>query len=544
MKRIILVLMMLITGISYSQHDMKTSTEKSDAELIPGLGNYSFKVSTDEKLAQKFFDQGLTLIYAFNHDEAIKAFKKAAEIDPELAMAYWGVAFSLGPNYNLPTDDEKRKMAYKYLKKAVKHSKHASKKEKDFINALSKRYSKDLSIDQSELNKNFRYAMKSLYQKYPEDPDAGTIYVESMMVLKPWQLWDNQGNPAEDTEEIVSVLEKILKDNPNHPGANHYFIHAVEASKDPGKALNSAIVLKTLVPAAGHLVHMPAHTLFRIGDYEGASQSNIDAIKSDEKYISEYKPAGFYPAMYYNHNINFLSVSRMMEGRFDESFKEAEKIEKNTGQIINEMQMLESFHANPVMILISFNKWDNILNYNAPEKGVNTYSSLIHFARGLAFAKKGQTEEAEKEFLLFAERKSLVKPEDVIGNNSAQSILDLAEKVLNANILISKQDKTGAAELFKEAVKLEDKVNYNEPPDWYPSVRLSLGKLLFSENKFEEAEAVFREDLKKYPHNGRGLFGLHESLKAQNKTEESEKIYNEIQKAWKNADFVLTMENL
>lgn len=544
MKRIILVLLMLITGISYSQHDMKTSTEKSDAELIPGLGNYSFKVSTEEKLAQKFFDQGLTLIYAFNHDEAIKAFKKAAEIDPELAMAYWGVAFSLGPNYNLPTDDEKRKMAYKYLKKAVKHSKHASKKEKDFINALSKRYSKDLSIDQSELNKNFRYAMKSLYQKYPEDPDAGTIYVESMMVLKPWQLWDNQGNPAEDTEEIVSVLEKILKDNPNHPGANHYLIHAVEASKDPGKALNSAIVLKTLVPAAGHLVHMPAHTLFRIGDYEGASQSNIDAIKSDEKYISEYKPAGFYPAMYYNHNINFLSVSRMMEGRFDESFKEAEKIEKNTGQIINEMQMLESFHANPVMILISFNKWDNILNYNAPEKGVNTYSSLIHFARGLAFAKKGQTEEAEKEFLLFVERKSLVKPEDVIGNNSAQSILDLAEKVLKANILISKQDKTGAAELFKEAVKLEDKVNYNEPPDWYPSVRLSLGKLLFSENKFEEAEAVFREDLKKYPHNGRGLFGLHESLKAQNKTEESEKIYDEIQKAWKNADFVLTMENL
>lgn len=544
MKTIFTILVVLFACMSYSQHDMKSTAEKSDARLIPGLGKYSLKVSTDNELAQKFFDQGLTLIYAFNHDEAIKSFKKAASLDPELAMAYWGVAFSLGPNYNLPADNEQRKMAYKYLVKAKKHMKHASEKEKDFIMALSKRYSKDLTKDQSGLNKNFRYAMKSVFEKYPDDPDAGTIYAESMMVLKPWQLWDNQGNPAEDTEEIVSVLERILKTNPDHPGANHYYIHAVEASKDPGKALNSAMVLKSLVPAAGHLVHMPAHILFRVGDYEGASQSNMDAIVSDEKYISSYKPVGFYPAMYYNHNINFLSVSRMMEGKFNESIKEAEKIENNSKEMMHEMQMLESFHANPVMILISFNKWDDILKYNVPEKGVNTYSSLIHFARGLAFAKKGESAGAEKELALLTDRKSLVKPEEVIGNNSALNILDLAEKILNANILLSKDDKTGAAALFREAVEMEDKVNYNEPPDWYPSVRLSLGKLLFSEKMYEEAESAFRDDLKKYPHNGRGLYGVYESLKAQNKTEEADKYLIEFQNAWKNADFTLTMENI
>lgn len=544
MKITLIFAMLFSASLSFSQHDMYSSKEKSDAVLIPGLGNYSLRVSTDDKLAQKFFNQGLTLIYAFNHDEAIRAFKKAASIDPQLAMAYWGIAYSLGPNYNLPAGDEQRKTAYRYVKKALKHLKHASKKEKELINALAKRYSKDLKIDQKELNSKFRYAMKSLYEKYPDDPDIGTIYAESMMVLKPWQLWDNMGNPADDTEEIIKVLERILISYPNHPGANHYYIHAVEASKDPGRALKSALVLKDLVPAAGHLVHMPAHTLFRVGDYAGASEANINAIFSDEKYISSYKPTGFYPAMYYNHNINFLSVSRMMEGMFNESIKEAEKIGENTKLMMYEMQMLESYHANPVMILISFNKWDEILAFNVPDKDVNTYASLIHFARALAFSKKGDLSEAEKELALFSERKSIIKPEDVIGNNSAQYIIDLAGKIINANLMILKNEKSEAEILLREAVEMENKINYNEPPDWYPSVRLSLGKLLFSENKFKESEAVFRDDLKKYPHNGRGLFGLYESLKAQGKAEESEKYLKEFQEAWKNSDFTLTMDKL
>ena len=544
MKTVIVLLLLLAAKISLPQHEMKSSSDVKDVRLIPGLGSYSFKVSTDNELAQKFFDQGLTLIYAFNHEEAIRSFKKAASIDHDLAMAYWGIAFSLGPNYNLPADNEQRKNAYKYLKKAIKHRKHATEKETDFINALSKRYSGNLSRDQSELNKDFRTAMKSVYDKYPDDPDAGTIYAESMMVLKPWQLWDNNGNPAEGTLEIVSVLEGVLKKTSNHPGANHYYIHAVEASKDPGKALNSAVILKTLVPAAGHLVHMPAHTLFRIGDYSGASDANIAAIKSDENYITVYNPAGIYPVMYYNHNINFLSVSRMFEGKYNESINEAKKIESNTREMMNEMQMLESFHANPLMILIAFNKWDEILYYKAPEYGLNTYSSIVHFARGIAFAAKNNAAEADNELILFEESKSKVKPEDVIGTNSAVNILNLAGKILSANILLSKSDTAGALALLTEAKGMEDKINYDEPPDWYPSVRLNLGKILFSSRKYIEAENIFREDLKKYPHNGRGLFGLYQSLKEQNKTDEAEKYYQEFNDAWKNSDFILTMDNL
>jgi tetratricopeptide (TPR) repeat protein len=524
--------------------DQKEQKDPNPAVIIPGLGSYHHEVSTKSKDAQRFFDQGLTLIYAFNHNEAIHSFQKAASLDPELAMAYWGIAFALGPNYNLPADNDQRKQAYSSMKKAVKLSKYASQSEKDYISALSKRYVKDVTkTEQAVPDLEFKQAMKALHEKYPDDPDAATLYAESLMDLKPWQLWNKDGTPAEGTEEIVSVLESVLKNNPNHPGANHYYIHAVEASDDPGRALASCKVLETLIPAAGHLVHMPAHIYFRVGDYEGASVANEIAIKSDESYISKHNPQGIYPVMYYNHNINFLSVSRMMEGKYDDAIKYANMIAVNVKPALSEMQMLEALYANPLMIYLSFGKWDEIINFPETGKSYKIYSALYHYSKGIAFTEKGNLTDAKKELALFNEFKNSIPPEALIGLNTASLIMNLSDEILKGKITGAEGDRSKAIELFQYAVQTEDQVNYDEPPDWYPSVRLSLGSELFLNGNYAEAEKVFRDELKKYPHNGRGLFGLMESLKAQGKNDEAKTVSDEFNAAWKNSDVFLNIDD-
>lgn len=543
-------IILCLLNIAYTQQDHnmnmdhKEQKDPNPAVIIPGLGSYHHEVSTKNKDAQRFFDQGLTLIYAFNHEEAIRSFKKAASLDPELAMAYWGIAFALGPNYNLPADNEQRKQAYSSMKNAVKLSKYASQNEKDYISALSKRYVKDVTkTEQAVLDLEFKQAMKSLHEKYPDDPDAATLYAESLMDLKPWQLWNKDGTPAEGTEEIVSVLESVLKNNPDHPGANHYYIHAVEASDDPGRALASCKVLETLIPAAGHLVHMPAHIYFRVGDYSGASVANEIAIKSDESYISKHNPQGVYPVMYYNHNINFLSVSRMMEGKYGDAIKYADMIAVNVKPALSEMSMLEALYANPLMIYLSFGKWDEIINYPETDKSFKIYSALYHYSKGVAYAEKGNAADAKKELALFNEFKNSIPPEAIIGLNPASLIMNLSDEILKAKIAGAEGDRSKAIELLKSAVQKEDQVNYDEPPDWYPSVRLSLGSELFLNGDYDKAEKVFRDELKKYPHNGRGLFGLMESLKAQGKNDEAKIVSDEFNAAWKNADVLLNIND-
>ncbi|HMS32953.1 MAG TPA: hypothetical protein PKC91_02605 [Ignavibacteria bacterium] len=539
-----------LLNIAYTQQDHNMNMDQKEqkypnpAVIIPGLGSYHHEVSTKNKDAQRFFDQGLTLIYAFNHEEAIRSFKKAASLDPELAMAYWGIAFALGPNYNLPADNDQRKQAYSSMKKAIKLSKYASQIEKDYISALSKRYVKDVTkTEQAVLDLEFKQAMKSLHVKYPNDPDAATLYAESLMDLKPWQLWNKDGTPAEGTEEIVSVLESVLKNYPDHPGANHYYIHAVEASDDPGRGLASSNILETLIPAAGHLVHMPAHIYFRVGNYSGASDANLIAMQTDESYIKEHNPQGVYPVMYYNHNINFLSVSRMMEGKYGDAIKYADKIAENVRPALSEMQMLEAFYANPLMIYLSFGKWDKIINFPETDKSFKIYSALYHYSKGVAYAEKGNTADAKKELALFNEFKNSIPSEAIIGLNPASLILNLSEEILKAKIAGAEGDRSKAIELLKSAVLIEDQVNYDEPPDWYPSVRLSLGSELFLNGEYAAAEKVFRDELKKYPHNGRGLFGLLESLKAQGKNDEAKVVSDEFNAAWKNADVLLNIND-
>lgn len=533
-----------------SQQDHKMNSDQRDkndpnpAVIIPGLGKLHHEVSTENSKAQRFFDQGLILIYAFNHNEAIRSFEKAATLDPDLAMSYWGIAYALGPNYNLPADNEQRKLAYRSMRKAIKHSMHASQKEKDYINALSKRYTKNVEkTGQQSLDLSFKNAMKELYKKYPGDPDAATLYAESMMNLKPWQLWNKDGSPAEGTEEIISVLESVLKKYPDHPGANHYYIHVVEASNDPGRGLASAKILKDLVPAAGHLVHMPAHIYIRIGDYEGASLANIEAIESDKSYIKVHNPQGIYPLMYYNHNFSFLSFSRMMEGKYGDAFKNAEFIAENVKPVVAEMQMAEQFYATPLMIYLSFGKWDEVLAYPEADSRLKIYSALYHYSKGIAYAEKGNPEEAKKEKDRLNEIMKNIPADAYIGLNPASLIMDLSDEILTAKIAEAEGDKSKAIEYLKNAVNKEDLVNYNEPPDWYPSVRLSLGSALFLNGDYAEAEKVFRDELKKYPHNGRGLFGLMESLKAQGKNEEAKTVSDEFNSAWKNADALLNIND-
>ena len=524
--------------------DQKDKNDQNPAVIIPGLGKYHHEVSTENKKAQRFFDQGLILIYAFNHNEAIRSFEKAASLDPDLAMAYWGIAYALGPNYNLPADNEQRKLAYRSMRKAIKHSVHASQKEKDYINALSKRYTKNVEkIDQYSMDRSFKEAMKELYKKYPDDPDAATLYAESMMNLKPWQLWNKDGTPAEGTEEIISVLESVLKKYPDHPGANHYYIHAVEASNDPGRGLASAKALKDLVPAAGHLVHMPAHIYFRVGDYEGASDANLIAMRTDESYIEKHNPQGIYPVMYYNHNINFLSVSKMMEGKYSDAIKYANIIAGNVKPALSEMQMLEAFYANPLMILLSFGKWDEIINYQEADTAFILYSALLHYSKGIALAETGKSADAKSEQERFNWFRNKITEESLIGLTPAANIMNICSDILTAKIAEAEDDRSKAIEYLKKAVNKEDLVNYDEPPDWYPSVRLSLGSELFLNGEYAEAEKVFRDELKKYPHNGRGLFGLMESLKAQGKNEEAKIVSDEFNAVWKNADVLLNMND-
>jgi tetratricopeptide (TPR) repeat protein len=516
--------------------------ETKPVVLFEGMGSLHHTVSTQNVEAQKFFDQGLTMIYAFNHDEAIRSFQRAAELDPSLAMAYWGIAYALGPNYNLDADSSQRRMAYDALQKAIELSSNASERERDYINSISRRYSSDISTDQKVLNAEFRKSMRELSKKYPEDLDAATLYAESMMVLKPWQLWKKDGTPAEGTEEIVSVLESVLKRDPNHVGANHYYIHSVEASLDPGRALNSAKVLKTLVPAAGHLVHMPAHIFFRVGDYEDASLANIQAISADEKYIKETNAQGVYPLMYYNHNLNFLTVSALMEGKLAQSLDAAKQVEKNVAPMAKDMPMVEGFMVSPLWVLVAFHEWDEIIKYQVPDKSFHLAGVFSHFARGMAFASKGDIESSENELTRLKKEMKLVSVEAIVGLNSATTVINISKYLLEGKIKMVEGENETAIEYYKKAAEEQDKLGYDEPPDWYPSARLSLGGALFSTGNYSESERVFRDDLKAYPHNGWALFGLANTLKMESKNDESSKVMDEFNVAWKNADTKLRIE--
>ncbi|BAY62114.1 TPR repeat-containing protein [Calothrix brevissima NIES-22] len=512
--------------------------------LISGLGEHHHAVSTQNPEAQQFFDQGLNLIYAFNHDEAARSFKHAAELDPQLAMAYWGIALALGPNINLDVDSDRELAAYQAIQQAIALSNHASKPEQDYINALAKRYSNNSHTYLYKLAVDYKNAMADLVKRYPQDLDAKTLYAESLMDLHPWQLWTKDGKPGENTEEIVSVLESVLKSDPNHPGANHYYIHAVEASLNPERALASAKRLETLVPEAGHLVHMPSHIYFRVGDYTAAMQSNALAIAQDETYISKNHIQGFYPASYYSHNVHFLAVAAAMAGKYEDAVKAADKLVTMATPLVAEIPMVEGYLGTKLLIQVRLSDWDNILKSPAPDDKLVTTKALWYFAHGMANAATGKLEDAISDRTALLNAQKTIPADATIGMSPASSILDIAINQLDGKIARAKQDYKSAIQYLETAVAQEDALNYMEPPDWYIPSREALGGVLLATGDYATAEKVFRADLQKYPLNGRSLFGLQASLQALNKTAEAQQIQTQLATTWKNAEIQLALEKL
>ena len=394
---IALTVLLLFTG-ALAQHEHHSPSDAKPAALIPDLGDVHHPVSTSNREAQQFFNQGFALVYGFNHDEAVRSFKRAAELDPKLAMAYWGVALALGPNINMPVDAEHEQAAFEALQKARSLAPGASESERAYIEALTKRYSNDPKADLRKLDVDYKNAMADVAHRFPDDLDAATLYAESIMDLRPWQFWTSEGKPAEGTEEMVAVLESVLRRNPDHLGANHYYIHAVEASPHPEWALPSAQRLKVLAPAAGHLVHMPAHIDIRSGNYEAAARSNAYAADADRQYFKTTGEQGMYPMMYYSHNLHFLAVANSMQGRYQDAKRAADQLDAHLGRYIQEggpmidavLPMLDAFMPTPTLMMVRFRRWEDILKAPEPDKKLVFTTTLWHFARGMAYASTGE----------------------------------------------------------------------------------------------------------------------------------------------------------
>jgi tetratricopeptide (TPR) repeat protein len=521
-------------GAAKADHSVKART----AVLMPHLGDVQHPVSTKNAEAQQFFDQGLALIFAFNHDEAIRSFRRAVELDPNLAMAHWGIGLASGLNYNAPMSPEQHKQAYQAVQQAVKLAKGASEAEQAYIAALAKRYAADAKADIAPLSLAYKEAMKELSARYPDDLDAATLYAESAMNLRPWKLWSLDGKPAEGTEEIVSVLESVLRRNPDHTGANHYYIHAVEASLHPERALPSANRLGTLAPAAGHLVHMPAHIYIRLGDHAAAARRNEQAIAADEAYFKRYGPVhGLYPMMYFSHNIHFLAVAHAMQGRYADAKRAADKLAAHVSPHVKDMPMLEGFLPTPLLIQIRFRRWNDLLEVPAPAANQAIHKAIWHFGRGMAFTAKEDVEPARVECQALAKlRKELPAGAIYSQVNSANDVLTIAEATLSGRIAAAAKDHKEAVRRLQQALEVEDRLNYMEPADWYLFTRETLGGLLLSAGDYVEAEKTFRDDLERHPRNGRALFGLHQSLLRQGKRAGAQSVWAQYRTAWKNAD--------
>jgi tetratricopeptide (TPR) repeat protein len=541
MRHLFFAILLLFPLVAFGQHGHAPAKEPAPAVLEAGLGDINHPVSTNNPEAQKFFNQGLGFIYAFNHAEAINSFKQAAKLDPQLAMAYWGIAISLGSNYNVPADGPALVQAYSNLQKAIELAPKASEHDRAYIDALSKRYSSDVSADKHKLEVDYKNAMGELSKNYPDDLDAATLYAESMMNLRPWHLWTLDGKPEENTLEIVSVLESVLRRNPNHSGANHYYIHAVEASTNAERALPSADRLGQIAPNAGHLVHMPSHVYIRTGDYYKAAKANVDAIAVDRNYIAKSGNNGLYPAMYYNHNVHFLAAASAMNGRYADSIKSARELEANVKPVVKAMPMLEMFLPYPLVSMTRFSKWDEILKEPQPDASLKITTGFWHFARGSAYASTKQVDKAEAELAALQAVDKTMTDEVRMFNNPAANVLKIAELELAGRIALAKGDKKAGVDLLTQAVAAEDATSYSEPADWDLPVREVLGSVLLANGDYAAAEKVFRAEILRQPRNGRALFGLAESLRKQGKEGAAKSVQAEFEKAWQYADTKLSV---
>ncbi len=489
-------------------------------ELLAGMGTHHHPIRTTSREAQAWFDQGMTLAFGFNHEEAVRSFARAAQLDPSAAMPHWGIAWALGPNYNLDVDDPRATQANAAVLTAQALAADGPPSERDYVATLAGRYAVGPPADRAAIARRYSGTMRRLAARYPDDLDAATLYAESLMNLRPWKLWSLDGRPAADTLQIMSVLESVLRRDPNHVGANHYYIHTVEASPKPDLGLASAQRLERLVPAAGHLVHMPAHIYARTGDHAGAARANQAGADADRAYLARAPRGGFYEMAYYAHNLHFLADSHMMQGRLAEARSAAAAVADALAPHLDMMPMAESMAATPLSVLLRFGRHDELLAVPAPSPTRPVLTAWWHFARGVALARTGDADAAAAAREALSTAAAAVPDAALFGGTgltTARDILALATTVLDARIAAARGRQQDAVALWRQAVAHGDRVPYDEPPIWFYPLRESLGAALLAAGDAAAAERVFRDDLSRVPRNPRSLLGLRESLIHQQK---------------------------
>ncbi|MGD8866373.1 MAG: tetratricopeptide repeat protein [Gemmatimonadales bacterium] len=518
--------------------------QRPTVPLFHNLGSHAYTITTRVPQAQRYFDQGLRLYYAFNHAEAIRAFNEAVRLDPECAMCYWGTALAYGPNINMPMDSAAGAAAYEAIQKAKELAAGTSAKERAFIEALSMRYAPVPPADRAALDSAYARGLKRVVEQYPDDPEASTLYAESLMDLSPWNYWEKDGSPRPETTELLARLERVMLAYPDHPGANHFYIHAVEAV-DPERAVAAAERLAGLMPGAGHLVHMPGHIYVRVGRYREAIKANQHAVHADETYIQDQNPAfGVYVAGYYPHNYDFLAFAASMIGRSEQSVGAAEKmVSLAPPELLRApgLTFLQAHQTRHLQFKVRFSKWDDILNEPAPAEDLPHARGIWHYARGRALAARGNVPGAQAEL---SKLESIASDPNIAGMrlefNSSSAILGIATEVLAGHVAVARGDLQTAIERLREAVRLEDQLAYGEPPEWSVPVRQELGTMLLEAGQAAEAERVFREDLERFPENGWSLHGLAQALQAQGRDSEAIDVITRFRRAWASADMQIS----
>ncbi|CAN5197007.1 hypothetical protein BH23GEM2_BH23GEM2_17730 [soil metagenome] len=525
---------MVLSNLVLAAAVVMPSALADSVPLFDNLGTHSRQITTAEPLAQRYFDQGLRLVYGFNHVEAVRAFTRATQLDPSCAMCYWGIAYAYGPHVNAGMDSAAGLQAYAALRKAMDVASGATESERAYISALAARYSAAPPGDRAALDSAYAGAMGRLAARYPNDLDAATLYAEALMNLRPWNYWTPAGDPQPGTKEIVRTLERVIQRNQNHPGACHYYIHAVEAVA-PELAVPCAERLAQLMPGVGHMVHMPAHIYIRVGRYADAITANVHAVHTDETYIDTQRPQGLYRLGYYPHNYHFLAFAATMAGRRAQALQAARALAtKVPAEFAEQSPEAQSWMVFPMLTLTTFGAWDEVLAMPTPPESQWFGHAMSQYARGVALAALGRGAEARPLV------QSIASAAAAAPEGDPKTALMIAQHALLGEINARAGNETSAIAHFEEAARLEDGMLYYEPPVWFYPIRHSLGASLLRAARYADAERVYREDLKRFPMNGWSLFGLGKALRALGREAEADQVDAQFLQAWMSADVQLT----
>ena len=547
---VMIVLSFIAIPVNAQIHDPRalaadpSTAEGPIAPILKGLGEHHFSITTQSSKSQQFFDQGLRLTYAFNHSEALRAFKEAARLDPDNAMAYWGWALVLGPNINLPMVSDVAPRAYQAAQRAVALKDKVSDREKAYIQALADRYTMDPSADRTPLDLAYARGMMKVAKRYPDDPDAATLYAAALMNLSPWNYFNLDGSPKDHTDELLTTLQSVIDRNPEHAGALHYYIHVVE-ERFPERGEWHADKLRGLMPGAGHVEHMPSHIYMLVGRYKDSYEVNVQAAYADESYITQCRAQGIYPLNYYPHNIHYLAWSAMFLGRSEAAMDAArEIIEKVPSELAsdgNVWALYEIFLSQPMFVMVRFGMWKEMLSEPKPDVDSQFMTGIWHYGRALAFFHTGRLAEARRELSsLSALRNAMGAVERYVSATTGETLLTIAEEIVRGELAYAEGSTLEGLARLERAVRLEDSLVYNAPPEWYFPVRHILGAMLLDAGRPNEAEVIYAADLRNNPENGYALFGLRLALQDQGELEDALAVANRFDHAWADATHKLT----